>query len=189
MLLDAGTDRQEAIALIYEASSDLTRQVGITLEICGEDSITWESTPDCGFLPPIELVARWEAGGYGNCDEGLVIAFVHQSKAKMFLGDLAGSYYGCISDNWRKFIIMTRMQTWVLTHEICHAFILSHEHSGIGLMTWFVPLFLPLTPPLIDTYLSQSDRKEVLRNKWRRFDVETVVTPQQTTNKEQEDGT
>lgn len=83
---------------------------------------------------------------------------------------------GYIDDNYRRIIVLKSKDYRTFVHEFFHAFILSHEHSD-GVMAGLTLQLLPFTPPLNGTiYLSEADRDEVLKNKWRHFREKTQLS-------------
>jgi hypothetical protein len=72
-------------------------------------------------------------------------------------------YGGWIDDTERRLIWLYNPDSRTLAHEIGHAFIFSHDHSATGLMS-----FMTL-PGMGSTQLSERDRDEMLKNKWRDF--------------------
>lgn len=81
---------------------------------------------------------------------------------------------GYIDDSNRRIIVVKSKDYRTFVHEFFHAFIFSHDHSDGGVMSAMTIQLLPFTPPVNGTlYLNETDRNEVLKNKWRHFRKDT----------------
>jgi hypothetical protein len=163
---------------IGECSTVIDEQVGIVLNpnrfiVAGE-------------LPyindrPKRLTALYRIGkAYDDWD--MMIEFAGYSASDILL-QLLGcvipvpTYHGYIDDTYRRVIVLKTRSKRIAIHEFFHAFILSHEHSDEGVMQAMGIILLPFTPQLNNTlYLCESDRQEVIKNKWRDFSVKPAVT-------------
>jgi len=61
-------------------------------------------------------------------------------------------------------------------HEICHAFVYTKAHSMHGVLT-AASIKIPLLAAIFNLpeYVSREDRREILRNKWRGFNVKPEI--------------
>jgi len=86
----------------------------------------------------------------------------------LFRNVLIPTWEGVIDNTWRRYITLRTTDPWVVLHEIFHAFILEYDHSMCGIMA---PVQLKILPGvgIKSRYLSQADRREVLKNKFRVF--------------------
>ncbi|MHC1729905.1 MAG: hypothetical protein AB9866_28550 [Syntrophobacteraceae bacterium] len=158
--------------LISKVSESLEGQVGIRLKVVEHTQITWDKRA------PIPMLERlFEKTG--NRDADLVIGFGSKSGAELVTSGLLGGWQAVIDDTYRRYIVMTRLDVHTLTHEVCHAFIPSHAHSGSGLMQAVTIEIVPGVPLYRSQYLSPQDRQEILKNKWRNFAEVQPVAPEE----------
>ncbi|MFZ2447278.1 MAG: hypothetical protein WAW37_13045 [Syntrophobacteraceae bacterium] len=159
---DGSYDRKRVASLIAEVSKSLDEQVGIRLKPIGHVDITWEQR---GPIPMLQRLYE-RTSGY---DTDIVIGFGSKAPLDMVATSLLGGWQAVIDDTFRRYIVMTGLDSHNLAHEICHAFILTHAHGGAGLMQPASVQIVPGVTILQSKYLSVKDRQEVLKNKWRDF--------------------
>lgn len=165
----APTPESKAVieSIVDQASISLFEQAGMSLVIVDWRSIEWTSG-NRGLM--LNQVAQ-EMRSYGKPYD-IAVAFQDFGIPQLLQYLLVGTWEGVIDDTYRRFIIIRRMTAQVLLHEICHAFLFSHDHSW-GLRHLMTPLTVYILPGIMplnrSNYLSEKDRAEVLRNKWRDF--------------------
>ncbi len=146
-----GTYSQEDIVqLIEKTSSVLDKQLGIRLEVVFFQPIKWEER-ECNLM--LDKLHGSTLNVPDNID--IAVAFASHKILRKFT-----LWYGVIDDSYRRYIILNK-STAVFIHEIGHCFIFSHNHSSNGVMK-----SIPFT-----TFFSPEDREEILKNKWRDFNV------------------
>lgn len=159
---DGTFEKQQIEALLAKVSGSLEEQVGVRLTVTRHVDIHWGQRDP---IPMLEtLYERTQ-----NEDGDLVVGFGSKSSFDMVKTTLIGGWQAVIDDTYRRYVVMTNLDAHNLTHEICHAFIFSHCHSNSGLMQAMTVELVPGVPIFRTEYLSAQDRREVLKNKWRRF--------------------
>jgi hypothetical protein len=153
------------------ASAQLMAQVGIRLQIR-----EYHERRIPSFTQSEAMESLWGlTADHEKFD--LILGFSPRSPVSHML-ELATGYawLGAIDDTYRKFLILKTLDEAVLIHEICHAFVFSQVHSKTGVLNTFI-IKIPLVPVLLNfpKYLSKKDRQEVLRNKWRDFNVRPEI--------------
>ena len=86
-----------------------------------------------------------------------------------------GNWKAFIDDVWRRYIVMTDTDCATFLHEVFHGFIWTHEHSTGGVMMGLRFEILPTVPIYSPVWLAPKDRDEVLKHKWRDFQVKADV--------------
>ncbi len=167
VLASDADDFAAAESLVREGSEALSAQVGISLKIVGRRQIDWQSDNRSGVLREVlERMSLYEQ------PYDMAVA-VRGFSLTGFIGYvLYGGWEAVIDDTYRRYVVIRRMTVQVLLHEICHAFLLSENHTwGIRhLMTPITFYVLPGIMPLNrSTHLNKKDREEIIRNKWRDF--------------------
>jgi len=165
---DGQYSQEEIYGPLREISETLEKQVGIRLQICLLQPITWEEKSSLGER--LHVINR-AAKKYGREKFDIAIGFEY-SASDAILAALIGGMRGITDDTYRRYVVVKTADEYVLAHEICHTFIFSHGHSATGLMQSMTISVFPGTPGINTTiYLSPEDRAEVLENKWRDFNV------------------
>ncbi len=104
----------------------------------------------------------------------IAVAFAGFSASELLQYVLIGNWEGIIDDTYRRFIVIRRMTAQVLLHEVCHAFLFSHVHTW-GVRHLMTPLTLYVLPGIMpinrSNHLREQDRIEIIRNKWRSFEI------------------
>jgi tetratricopeptide (TPR) repeat protein len=134
-------------------------QVGIRLEIVDWHQIKWEDELD----DIIKMEIRISADTWSKRDKfDIALTFVH------FIYNIAGGKLplGATDTFFWRYIFVGELDPYILLHELFHAFLLHRGHSEEWVMSsgrlaygneWY--------------WLTPEDRKGVLRNKWRDFNV------------------
>ncbi|MFC1488613.1 hypothetical protein ACFL6B_02070 [Thermodesulfobacteriota bacterium] len=170
MITDEGIPLEAADALIRETSSYMEAQVGITLKTTARltNSDKWPSKKRSDMLGHAYVLSK----PYRN-DFDICVCIYQPTTSEKIKKGLIGGWNGVIDDVYRRYIIIKKMDFRTLLHEMYHAFIFSQKHSGSGIMQAGLISVLPFVPIYLNSSmdLSPSDRKEVLENKWRDFNL------------------
>jgi hypothetical protein len=168
-----GTHPQPQIAQTISKCSQISEeQVGIRLEI-----VDWKEIKLNSGLPRAKIlkkVAKESLGDRNSFD--IVIAF---TGFKLLGGDgiklalFGTAWLGLIDDTYRRYIIVKLLDPFIILHELFHGFIFSVEHSMRGIMTTG---FYPIGRKCL--WLGIEDRKEVLMNKYRDFNIKIHPSPE-----------
>ena len=173
---DNSFSRRDIRTLIARASQSLTEQTGIALVIKSWQPVTWKTSRD-----RVKMLNQLVQAVWGK-EYDLAVGFHRQGFGEAVLDNLlqtcmVPTWQGVIDDTFRRYIVIKSDNFQVLEHELCHAFIWEHAHSGSGLMAGMRVKLLPFTPALGSSYLSPQDRQLVLQHKWRKFnDRQIAVT-------------
>jgi hypothetical protein len=144
---------------VSKCSSLVEMQVGIRLEIVDWHQIKWGDELD----DIIKMEIRIAADTWSKRDQfDIALTFVN------FVYPIAGGKLplGATDTFFWRYIFVGELDPYILLHELFHAFLLHRGHSGEWVMRGGRPAYgngwYWLTP---------EDRKGVLRNKWRDFNV------------------
>jgi len=154
-------------ALISEANLNLESQAGIRLKV-----IEWNQGDSSWILKSVfKIEAEMKQQLKDRNDYDIAIALTHQTPLGFLMSSTVGWISGYTDDQYRRFIVLREKNPWILEHELWHCFIFSHDHSWNGIMSPVGMRLLPLTPtiPIGGRHITEKQRKEVLRNKWRDF--------------------
>jgi hypothetical protein len=168
------TDRDAIKNNVEKAFDIFFEQTGIRLSIQDWKTIQWQS-PSRGQLLQ-QLVD--EMHGYEKPYD-IAIGFYDMNPLERLGFNLAGGWMGAIDDVYRRFIVIRRDQLHVLVHELGHAFVFDHVHSG-GVMTDFTLCFVGdhLCANSSVCFL-EKDRREIVENKWRDFSTMPPLSERQ----------
>lgn len=150
--------------VVREASEILGAQTGITLRIQEYVPIAWENRSPSGMLQT--LYHRVQPFSFD-----LAVGFSPHNPGESLVKNLFGTWEGVIDDTFRRYIVMRVFDRRVLAHEVGHAFMFDRLHSSHGLMSAVTLYLVPGIPLNESIYLTEEDRREMLRNKWRDFAV------------------
>ncbi len=171
-VISEGSWPKESIqAVVNDVSSLMTEQVGIQLKI-----EAWIDHPIPSFTPTEGLRNLVKIVSKEHKRYDLVIGFSSRSVTSYLMEMTVGVHLAAIDDTYRKFIIIKYLDKRVLMHEICHAFVFAKGHSYSGVMSALL-IKLPLLPVIFNfpKYVSEEDRQEILRNKWRSFNEKPAI--------------
>lgn len=174
LITDEGIPLETADALIRETSSYMEAQVGITLTTTVRltNSDKWPSKKRSDMLGHVYVLSK-------PCrnDVDICVCIYQPTTSEKIKKGLIGDWNGVIDDVYRRYIIVKNMDSRTLLHEMYHAFIFSQKHSGSGIMQASLISIIPFVPIYFNssTDLSPSDRKEVLENKWRDFNLSVNI--------------
>lgn len=174
---DGHVTEQQISEVLGKTASSLNEQVGITLlydvilpSMCMRGHADY---PDGAVTRLVECYNEFQTTNNIGDEFDLIISFQIGSVVSDVVGDLfrnvlIPTWEGVIDDTWRRYITLRTTDPWVVLHEIFHAFILEYDHSMCGIMA---PVQLQILPGvgIKSRYLSQADRREVLKNKFRVF--------------------
>ncbi len=167
VLVSDGRQRADIKKLVGEASASLAKQAGITLVIIDWRSIEWKSRSGIAMLNQVASAMRPYPRQYD-----IAVAFEAFNAPELMQYVLIGNWEGIIDDTYRRFIVIRRMTAQVLLHELCHAFLFSNTHTW-GLRHLMNPVTLYVLPGIMpvnrSSQLSEKDRAEIIRNRWRDF--------------------
>jgi len=144
---------------VSKCSNLIEMQVGIRLEIVDWHQIKWEDELD----DIIKMEIRISADTWSKNDQfDIVLTFLH------FIYNIAGGKLplGATDTFFWRYIFVGELDPYILLHEIFHAFLLHRGHSEEWVMRGGRPAYGNEW-----YWLTPEDRKGVLRNKWRDFNV------------------
>ncbi|MDA8239673.1 MAG: hypothetical protein M0Z67_04780 [Nitrospiraceae bacterium] len=185
VVTDPGRKKDSVAGLLREVSLSLAEQVGIRLETVMTADMTFETSGQDGMINQLykKVFAR-------RSDFDIAIAFTSFSTGDYLLKLLSlvtvplPVWHGAIDDTYRRYIVVKSLDKQVLIHEIFHAFIFARAHGG-GVMRAVSLQPLPFMRPVGTTvFLTESDRKEVLLNKWRNFSEPATIAKAEPTGAE-----
>ncbi len=158
LITDKTHQKDKIEKFISQCSSLVERQVGIRLEIVDWQQIKWEGELD----DIIKMDIRVAADTWSKRDKfDIVITFVgfayNIADGKLPLG-ATDTFF------WR-YIFVGELDPFILLHEVFHTFLLQRDHSEEWVMRSRRPTYGEWY------WLSSEDRKGVLRNKWRDFNI------------------
>jgi tetratricopeptide (TPR) repeat protein len=160
LLISDNSYRKDEIEKFVSKCSNLVEmQVGIRLEVQDWYQIKWEDELD--DISKVEV--RIATDTWSKRDKfDVTLTFVY------FVHQIAGGKLplGAIDTFFWRHIFVGELDPYVLLHELFHAFLLKQGHSRDWVMRG-------ARPPYGNEWywLTPEDRREVLRNKWRDFNV------------------
>jgi len=174
LLISDGSYRKDEIEKFVSKCSRLVeRQVGIRLEIEDWYQIEWEDELD----DIIKTEMRIAADTWNKRDQfDVALTFVY------FVHPIAGGKLplGATDTFFWRYLFVRELDPYILLHELFHAFLLQKgHHSNDWVMRGARPSYGSEW-----YWLTPEDRKEVLRNKWRDFNVMPAKTEEERKSKE-----
>jgi hypothetical protein len=177
---DGRHPEQEIRGSIHKASSYFREQVGITLSVSHFDSIQFSGS---SIKEMLNDVFREVVAGPGQDADSFDIAVGYTGYTGSDYAVQAVSLFvplpfwvGVIDDQARKVMVLKTTDETVLMHELMHSFIFDYVHSETGLMAEARVQLLPFLPAVNRShYLSEKDREQVLKNKWREIKFSNIV--------------
>jgi Tetratricopeptide repeat len=159
LVTDDSYRESEIKKFVSKCSSLLEMQVGIRLEILDWYQIKWEDELD----DIIKMEIRIATDTWSKRDQfDIVLTFVN------FVHSIKGGKLplGATDTFFWRYLFVKELDPYILLHELFHAFLLEQGHSESWVMRG-------ARPPYGNEWywLTPEDRKKVLRNKWRDFDV------------------
>jgi tetratricopeptide (TPR) repeat protein len=159
LITDNTYQKDEIEKFVSKCSNLIEMQVGIRLEIVDGQQIEWEDEVD----DIIKMEIRISADTWSKRDKfDIALTFVH------FIYNIAGGKLplGATDTFFWRYIFVGELDPYVLLHEVFHAFLLHRGHSQEWVMRGGRPTYGNEW-----YWLTPEDRKGVLRNKWRDFNV------------------
>jgi tetratricopeptide (TPR) repeat protein len=159
LITDDSYRKDEIEKFVSKCSALVEMQVGIRLEIVDWIRIKWEDELD----DIIKMEIRVAGDTWSKRDEfDIALTFIY------FVHNIAGGKLplGAIDTFFWRYLFVRELDPYILLHELFHAFSLDRGHSRDWVMKGARP------PYGSEWYwLTPEDRKEVLRNKWRDFNL------------------
>ncbi len=159
LITDDSYRKDEIENFVSKCSRLVEMQVGMRLEIVDEYQIKWEDELE-DF---IKMEIRIAADTWRKKDQfDIALTFVR------FVHNTAGGKLplGAIDTFFWRYLFVKELDPYILLHELFHAFLLEKGHSKDWVMRG-------TRPPYGNEWywLTPEDRRKVLRNKWRDFNV------------------
>ena len=159
LITDNSYRKDEIEQFVLKCSRLVEMQVGIRLEILDWYQIKWEDELD----DIIKMEIRIAGDTWSKRDKfDIALTFVH------FVHSIEGGKLplGATDTFFWRYIFVKELDPYILLHELFHAFLLHRGHSKDWVMRG-------ARPPYGNEWywLTPEDRKGVLRNKWRDFNV------------------
>jgi len=172
LITDDSYRREEIEKFVSRCSRLVEVQVGIRLEIEDWYQIKWEDE----LRDIIKTETRIAADTWDKRDQfDVALTFVY------FVHNIAGGKLplGATDTFYWRYIFVRELDPYILLHELFHTFLLRKEHSRDWVMRG-------ARPPYGNEWywLTPEDRREVLRNKWRDFNVMPATEQQEKESKE-----
>ena len=164
----------EQIVLFEKSFSAFFEQTGIRIVIQDWIRIEWHGSSRTELLQQLfDEMHRYEK------PFDIAIGFYDMNPLEEFLFSISGGWMGAIDDVYRRYIVAKRDNIHLLVHELGHAFLFEHAHTG-GVMTAFQ---LCVISDYVCTNSTvcflDSDREMILQNKWRDFNVKPELNEKQ----------
>ena len=159
LVTDDAYRKDEIEKFVSKCSRLVEMQVGMRLEIVDGYEIKWEDELD----DIIKMEIRIATDTWRKRDQfDIALTFVY------FVHNIAGGKLplGATDTFFWRYLFVRELDPFILLHELFHTFLLEKSHSKDWVMRGARP------PYGSEWYwLALEDRKEVLRNKWRDFNV------------------
>ena len=159
LITDDSYRKEEIEKFVSKCSGLVGMQVGIRLEIVDWYQIKWEDELD----DIIKTEIRIARDTWSKRDQfDIALTFVH------FVHNIAGGKLplGATDTFFWRYLFVGELDPYILLHELFHAFLLHRGHSEEWVMRGGRPAYGNEW-----YWLTPEDRKGVLRNKWRDFNV------------------
>jgi len=173
LITDDAYREAEIKKFVSKCSHLVEMQVGIRLEILDWHQIKWEDELD----DIIKMEIRIAIDTWSRRDQfDIALTFVH------FVQSIKGGRLplGATDTFFWRYLFVKELDPYILLHELFHAFLLEQGHSRDWVMR-------EARPPYGSEWywLAPEDRRKVLRNKWRDFNI-MPATEQEEENKSKE---
>jgi tetratricopeptide (TPR) repeat protein len=159
LVTDDAYRKDEIEKFVSKCSRLVEMQVGMRLEIVDGYEIKWEDELDDIIKMEIRIATdTWSKRNQFD----IALTFVY------FVHNIAGGKLplGATDTFFWRYLFVRELDPFILLHELFHAFLLEKSHSKDWVMRGARP------PYGSEWYwLAPEDRKKVLRNKWRDFNV------------------
>jgi tetratricopeptide (TPR) repeat protein len=159
LITDDSYRKDEIEKFVSKCSRLVEMQVGMRLQIVDGYQIKWEDELD----DIVNMEIRIAADTWSKRDQfDIALTFVY------FVHNIAGGKLplGAIDTFFWRYLFVRELDPYILLHELFHAFLLEKGHSKDWVMRG-------ARPPYGNEWywLTPEDRRGVLRNKWRDFNV------------------
>jgi tetratricopeptide (TPR) repeat protein len=163
LITDDSYRKDEIEEFVSRCSHLAEMQVGIRLEIVDGYQIKWEDELE----DILKMEIRIAVDTWGQRDRfDIVLTFAN------FVQRVTGGKFplGATDTFFWRYLFVKELDPYILLHELFHAFLLRQGDSGDWVMR-------PARPPYGSEWywLTSEDRKKVLRNKWRDFNVMPAI--------------
>ncbi len=164
LVLSDGLYRKDEIEKLFSKCSRVMEvQVGMRLEIIDSQQIEWDAERNDSTRMLTKIATEtWEKTDHFD----IAVAIAHFDERsephKLIIGRIDGVF-------WR-YVVVKEPEPNLLLHEIFHAFLPGKEHAKEWLMQPVRPLYGSEW-----YWLTSEERKEVLGNKWRDFNIVPAV--------------
>lgn len=171
VVYNSNVDVNRALRMIEKSSKLTELEVGIRLDVIrciplgGESYSMYDNMSTDPSEALFQLYSLMILHGYKPEDYDLALGFANHPFLLKHVSWAMVKPFGIIEDDYRKHIVFQHPSVRVLRHEINHAFILSKGHTSLLMGPVSV-----INPNPNAKWLNKRDRKEVLLNKWRKFD-------------------
>ncbi len=166
VIVDESADRGETTRFLDEAFRIFFGQTGIRVRIEGWKTIRWQGSSRTELLRQLAD----EMQSYGRPFD-IAIAMYEMDPLDRLGFNLVGGWTGVIDDEYRKFVMVRRHRTRILVHELGHAFLFDHVHTGEVMDAFNVCAIGDRLCDNESVCFLDRDIREILRNKWRDFDA------------------
>jgi hypothetical protein len=158
------TDKSKVRDLVEEASQALFAQTGIRASV--RDWITIEWRTSSRSLAVQQLADRMKE--YDKQFD-VAIGYLDMDLLQRLAFNVTGGWSGAIDDVYRKYIVIRRDEVHVLVHELGHAFLFEHVHTGNAMTAFAVCAFGDHFCLNNSLCFGQEDLAAIAQNKWRYF--------------------
>jgi len=159
VITDESYRKDEIEKFVSKCSRLVEMQVGIRLEIQDWYQIKWEDELDDIIKTEMRVAAdTWDKRNQFDVALTFIYFVHHIAGGKLPLG-ATDTFY------WR-YIFVRELDPYILLHELFHTFLFQQVHSDDWVMRGARPSYGSEW-----YWLTPEARKEVLRNKWRNFNV------------------
>ncbi len=174
VLSDGSNDKNGVERIIENVSDDLTREVGVKLEIIKWIESRWESTSRFKILQEMK-----ENQEIKSIPWDIAIAPTRNDPLSIILAQTLGGVLAVTDDFYRRYIISYELSPHILKHELIHCFVFKEGHALSGIEFPAMIRLLPFTPTIAigGSSLTPGMRKELLVNKWRNFEELPIGIP------------
>ena len=172
LIADESYRKDEIEKFVSKCSRLVEMQVGIRLEIEDWYQIKWKDELD----DIIKTEMRIAADTWNKRDQfDIALTFVY------FVHNIAGGKLplGATDTFYWRYIFVRELDPYILLHELFHGFLFQKGHSKDWVMRGARPSYGNEW-----YWLTPEDRKEVLRNKWRDFNVMPATGQEERKSKE-----
>ncbi len=174
LVVDDAADGEEVRDILEKACGIFYEQTGIELTV--KDTLTIEWAPGTRDEMLGQLIDAMKT--YPKPFD-MAIAFYDMDPAEALVFNMFGGWTGAIDDEYRRYVVLRRDNPQVLVHELGHAFLFRHVHTGEAMSAYTICVVGDHLCANKTVCFSEEDRKEIARNKWRDFSVAPDISERQ----------